>query len=152
MFGIAGAAFATQVALNTVEKGGGAVTTPVCLNTAKVDFRYSVASNGDTSISQVTVSGVGTACSANYISLRLINSAGSTVDEIIWHPEISVGDTEIRLRADGSTTSISNTSAGGVFTAWPASQTSPEGLQSVASTSVQTATLSLLKTSRAATN
>jgi hypothetical protein len=151
-FGIAGASFAAQIALNTVEKGSGVVETPICLNSAKVDFSYAVADNGDTTISKVAVTGIDAGCSGNYISLKITNSSGSTLDEIIWHPTLSTGDTGITLRADGSTTSISDSTAGGISTSWPSSQASPEGLQSIAATSVQTAILSLLKASRAATN
>lgn len=149
---IAGTAFAFQISLNSIEKGGGRVETPGCLATARIDFSYSVASNGDTSVSQVRVTGVGESCSGNYVSLKLVNSSGTTVDEIIWHPEIAVGATTLTLRADGSTTATSNATTGTVTTAWPASQTSPEGLQSVLTSSVHTARLSLLTGNRAATN
>jgi hypothetical protein len=149
---LAGTAIALPIALGTLEKGSGVVVTPACLASGRINFTYSVANNGDTSISQVTVTDVGVACSADIVSLKILNSSGTTVDEIIWRPVISNGDTSITLRANGSTTATSNSSSGGIYTSWPDSQAAPEGLQSIASTSVETATLSLLGASRAATN
>ena len=149
---LASASFALPIAINSIEKGSGVVVTPECLASARINFTYSVASNGNTSISQVRVTGVGTECTSNFISLKIANSSGTTVDEVIWSPTTAIGDTSITLRADGSTTSTADASSGGILTSWPDSQTAPEGIQSIAVTSVESATLSLLSGSRAATN
>ena len=149
---VAGVVFAAQISIGTVEKGSGLVDTPACLVSAKIDFTYAVAANGATTVSQVSVTGVGDTCASNYVSLKLVNSSGTTVDEIIWQPVLGSGATSFTLRADGSTTSTSNSTTGTVTTVWPASQTSPEGLQSVSTSSVQTARLGLLTGNRAATN
>ena len=150
--GLATASFALPIAINSIEKGSGVVVTPACLANARINFSYSVASNGNTSISQVRITNVGTECTSNFISLKITNSSDTTVDEIIWSPTTAIGDTSITLRADGSTTSTADASSGGILTSWPDSQAAPEGLQSIAATSVETATLTLLSASRAATN
>jgi hypothetical protein len=148
----AGLAIANQITINSVEAGAGKIETPACLAPAKVDFTYSVASGGVSSVTGITVTGVSSDCSGQIISLKVLNSSNGTIDEVIWNPTITAGDTSITLRADGTTTSSSNASANGVTTVWPNSQTSPEGLQSFATTQVRQLQFSLLATSRAATN
>lgn len=148
----AGFAVAAQIALEPVEAGAGLVSTPACLVAAKVDFSYSIGSGGSTNVTGVTITGVSSDCSGDYISLKVLNSSGETIDEIIWHPFINSGDTTITLRANGSSTQSSNSSSNGVTTSWPDSQTSPEGIQYFASSQVNELRFSILGASRAATN
>jgi hypothetical protein len=148
----ASVAIANQINVSGVEFGAGKVDTPDCLINSRVDFTYSIATGGATSVTGVTITGVSTDCSGQYISLKVINSSDATVDEIIWHPTAGETDTSITLRANGSTTATSNSTSSGVFTAWPQSQTSPEGLQSFATTQIQELQFSIFESSRAATN
>lgn len=148
----AGVAIANQISVSGIEFGAGRIETPACLINSRVDFTYSIATGGTTSVTGVTITGVSTDCSGQYISLKVINSSDSTVDEIIWHPTVGLTDTSITLRANGTTRSNSNSSSGGTLTAWPDSQTSPEGLQSFATTQIQDLQFSILESSRSATN
>ena len=148
----AGFAIANQIDIDTVEKGSGVITTPSCFDDSAVDFTYSTATGGATTVTGVTVTGISSNCANLFISLKILNSSGSTVDEIIWNPSLTAGDTSITLRANGSSTSGSNSSTGGVSTVWPNSQTSPEGLQHFTASQVEEVRFSVLPTSRAATN
>ena len=148
----AGFALANQIDIDPVEKGSGVITTPSCFEDSAVNFNYSTATGGATSVTGVTVTGISSNCANFFISLKILNASGSTVDEIIWNPSLTAGDTSITLRANGSSTSGSNSSSGGVSTVWPNSQTSPEGLQNFTASQVEEVRFSVLPTSRAATN
>lgn len=152
LINLAGFALANLINTNTVEKGSGIIDLPSCLDESEVAMDYSTAASGATSITGVRVSGVTSQCSGFYISLKMLNSSGETVDEVIWNPTLSAGDTSITLRADGSTTSGSNSSSVSVSTVWPISQSSPEGLQSVAAADVEEVRFSVFSNSRAATS
>lgn len=147
-----GVAVANQLAIDPIEFGSGLVETPPCLVASRVDFSHSVETGGDTTINEIAVSGVSADCSGDYISLKLINSAGETIDEIIWHATLAAGDTTMTLRADGSSTSSSNFSEDGASVVWPDSQVSPEGLQSPAASQVEETQFSMLISSRSATD
>jgi len=148
----AGFAIANQIDIPDIENGAGVVVTPNCVEDSLVNFTYSTATGGATTVTGVTVTGISTECSGFFVSLKVLNSSGSTVDEIIWNPIITDGDSSITLRANGTSTSTSNSSTGGVRTVWPASQSSPEGLQSFTASQVEEVQFSVLETSRAATN
>lgn len=148
----AGFAIANQIDIPDIENGAGVVVTPNCVEDSSVNFTYSTATGGATTVTGVTVTGISTECSAFYVSLKVLNSSGSTVDEIIWNPIITDGDSSITLRANGTSTSSSNSSTGGVRTVWPASQSSPEGLQSFTASQAAEMSFTVFSTARAATN
>jgi hypothetical protein len=148
----AGFAIANQIDIPDIENGAGVEVTPNCVEDSSVNFTYTTATGGATTVTGVTVTGISSNCSGMFISLKILNSSGSTVDEIIWNPSLTAGDSSITLRANGSSTSGSNSSSGGVSTVWPSSQTSPEGLQSFTASQVEEVRFSVLATSRAATN
>lgn len=148
----AGFAIASQIDIPDVENGAGVIATPNCFEDTAVNFTYTTATGGATTVTGVTVTGISSDCSGSFISLKILNSSGSTVDEIIWNPSLTAGDTSITLRANGSSTSGSNSSSNSVSTVWPSSQSSPEGLQSFTASQVEEVRFSVLSTSRAATN
>jgi len=148
----AGFAIANQIDIPNIENGAGVVTTPNCFDDTALDFTYTTATGGATTVTGVTVSGISSNCSGSFISLKILNSSGSTVDEIIWNPSLTAGDSSITLRANGSSTSGSNSSGNGVSTVWPSSQTSPEGLQHFTASQAEEVRFSVLSNSRAATN
>ncbi|MFM1950459.1 MAG: hypothetical protein RL418_146 [Actinomycetota bacterium] len=124
---------------------------PLCLEDSVISMTHSVSDQNVTTISGISITGISSDCDGQFISLELIDSSGDLLDEIIWQVDLSPGDSSVTLSADGSTTSTNNSSAANVSTAFPSSQTDPEGLDtSITSSSIVDARLAILRQARAA--
>jgi hypothetical protein len=122
---------AGNVNINVSELTFGTATTPSCTQSANIEFEQIVSgSANETLITRVDIAGIAASCDGEVVALEILGTGGTLLDEIIWTLDLDAGDTSITLRADGSTTSGSNTSDGSVSINYPASQSDPEGLAS----------------------
>ena len=69
----AGFAIASQIDIPDVENGAGVIATPNCFEDTAVNFTYTTATGGATTVTGVTVTGISSDCSGSFISLKILN-------------------------------------------------------------------------------
>jgi hypothetical protein len=131
----------TTIVIPAIELGKGAESHPECISSAVVDFGTSL----EGTLTNVTVSDVGSDCAGRWVKLSLYLSAdgsGAAIEEIVWRiPEQSSPPVlTFTLLADGTTTGTSSTNI------WPTSESGAAGLSA---TPIESSTVNsfLLETS-----
>lgn len=106
-------------------------STPIldCTTSSRISFDQSVNDQGQTEVDGVTIEGIPSGCDGEIVALVIYNSSSTILDEVIWTLDLTSGDTEISAVANGTLTSGSNSSSGGISTNYPSSQTDPEGFE-----------------------
>lgn len=123
-----GSILAANISVPTANIALGTDNLAFCATGATVEYGLRIASNNTTVVDSVRVTGIPTSCDGEFIALRLFNSSGTLLDEIVWTLDARTGDTSITAIADETTISTSNGSSAGASLSYPTSQTDPEGL------------------------
>lgn len=146
-----GSILAANISLPTANIALGTDDLAFCATGTNVEYGLRIAANNTTVVDSVRVTGIPTSCDGEFIALRLFNSSGTLIDEVVWSLEARTGDTTITAIADETTTSTSNASASGASLSYPTSQTDPEGLATaITASSITRIELEHLAISRAA--
>jgi len=133
----------TAILIPQVELGAGAGTRPGCLSTSVVDYGTSL----DGTLSEVTVTQIGSDCAGQWIRISLFASedgTGEAIEQVVWQmPAASNPPVDFyTAQADGVTTGVIS------GTVWPTAETGTSGLLSGASAiTVSTINSFLLETS-----
>jgi len=146
-----GSILAANINIPTANIALGTDNLAFCATGTNVEYGLRIATNNTTVVDSVRVTGIPTTCDGEFIALRLFNSSGTLIDEIVWNLDARIGDTTITAIADETTTSTSNGSSSGASLSYPTSQTDPEGLATaIAASAITRIELEHLAASRAA--
>jgi hypothetical protein len=115
----------TSISIPNIEFGSGSASRPDCISNAIVDYTTSSAGR----LSELTITGIGSACGGRVVRLSLYTSANGTgqpVEQVVWQmPSAPAAPaTSFTARANGTQTGV----VSGVV--WPSSETGIAGIRS----------------------